>query len=112
MAVGLEVLQKTIHVAMSVGRRGTPETWRLANEPHAVRRLIRKLEQKTPGPVHTCYEAGPCGYALQRQLRKAEARCTVIAPALMPRKPGERVKTDRRDARKLAELFRAGLLTK
>ena len=54
---------------------------------------------------------GPCGYALQRQLTTARVSCQVIAPALIPRKPGERIKTDRRDARKLAELLRAGLLT-
>ncbi len=73
---------------------------------------MRKLEREAPGPVRMCYEAGPCGYALQRQLtaRRGQVR-QVIAPALMPRKPGERIKTDRRDARKLAELLRAGLLT-
>jgi transposase len=61
--------------------------------------------------VRTFYEAGPCGYALQRQLTTTQVRCDVIAPALIPRKPGERIKTNRRDARKLAELGRAGLLT-
>jgi len=64
-----------------------------------------------PGEVQACYEAGPTGYALQRQLRAAGVGCTVIAPSLTPVKPGTRIKTDRRDARKLAELFRAGLLT-
>jgi transposase len=86
-------------------------TWQLANEPAAVRRLVRKLEREATGPVHVFYEAGPCGYALQRQLRTERVTCDVIAPALMPRKPGERVKTNRRDARKIAELGRAGLLT-
>ncbi len=57
------------------------------------------------------YEAGPCGYALQRQLTTPRVSCDVVAPALIPRKPGERVKTNRRDARKLVELGRAGLLT-
>jgi len=61
--------------------------------------------------VHVFYEAGPCGYALQRQMTTARVTCDVIAPSLMPRKPGERVKTNRRDARKLVELGRAGLLT-
>jgi len=62
--------------------------------------------------VRSCYEAGPCGYALQRQIEaEGPVICEVIAPALIPRKPGERIKTDRRDARKLAELLRAGLLT-
>src|SRR5499427_1418358 len=89
----------------------TPVTWTVANEPSAVRRLVRKLEREAPGPVHVCYEAGPCGYALQRQMTTARVTCQVIAPALVPRKPGERVKTNRRDARKLVELLRAGLLT-
>ena len=86
-------------------------TWQLANEPNAVRRLVRKLEREAPGPVRVFYEAGPCGYALQRQLTTPRVSCEVIAPALIPRKPGERVKTNRRDARKLVELGRAGLLT-
>jgi transposase len=86
-------------------------TWQLANEPKAVRRLARKLEREAPGPVRVFYEAGPCGYALQRQLTTPRVSCDVVAPALIPRKPGERVKTNRRDARKLVELGRAGLLT-
>ena len=96
---------------MLIGRETTPVTWQLANEPGAVRRLIRKLERQAPGPVRVCYEAGPCGYALQRQMTTTRVECQVIAPALIPRKPGERIKTNRRDARKLAELHRAGLLT-
>jgi transposase len=76
-----------------------------------VRRLVRKLEREAPGPVRVCYEAGPWGYALQRQLTTTRVGCQVIAHALIPRKPGERIKTNRRDARKLVELHRAGLLT-
>jgi transposase len=96
---------------MVVGDQPTPVTWHVANEPNAVRRLVRKLERDAPGPVRMCYEAGPGGYALQRQVTTPRVQCQVIAPALIPRKPGERVKTNRRDARKLAELLRAGLLT-
>src|SRR5437867_13001278 len=96
---------------MLIGQQKTPVTWQLANEPQAVRRLVRKLEREAPGPVSVFYEAGPCGYALQRQVTTSRVSCDVIAPALIPRKPGERVKTNRRDARKLAELLRAGLLT-
>src|SRR6201997_3848813 len=96
---------------MLIGNEPKPVTWQLANEPNAVRRLVRKLEREAPGPVRVCYEAGPCGYALQRQMTTARVSCQVIAPALIPRKPGERIKTNRRDARKLAELLRAGLLT-
>src|SRR5687768_15139131 len=96
---------------MLVGTQVTPVTWTVPNEPQAVRRLVRKLEREAPGPVRVFYEAGPCGYALQRQVTTSRVTCEVIAPALIPRKPGERVKTNRRDARKLAELGRAGLLT-
>lgn len=109
--VGIDAHKKDLFVAMLTGAAPTPVTWQVANETGAVRRLVRKLERDAPGPVQVFYEAGPCGYALQRQMTTARVRCDVIAPALMPRKPGERVKTNRRDARKLAELGRAGLLT-
>ena len=109
--VGIDAHKKDLFVAMLIGTATTPVTWQLANETGAVRRMVRKLERDAPGPVQVFYEAGPCGYALQRQMRTDRVTCDVIAPALMPRKPGERVKTNRRDARKLAELGRAGLLT-
>jgi transposase len=109
--VGVDAHKKDLFIAMLVGDHTTPVTWQLANEPNAVRRLVRKLEREAPGPVQVCYEAGPCGYALQRQITTPRVSCQVIAPALIPRKPGERIKTNRRDARKLAELLRAGLLT-
>ena len=109
--VGIDAHKKDLFIAMLIGQEKTPVTWQLANEPQAVRRLVRKLEREAPGPVRVFYEAGPCGYALQRQVTTSRVSCDVIAPALIPRKPGERVKTNRRDARKLAELGRAGLLT-
>jgi transposase len=109
--VGIDAHKKDLFVAMLIGTERTPVTWTVPNEPNAVRRLVRKLEREAPGPVQACYEAGPCGYALQRQMTTTRVSCQVIAPALVPRKPGERVKTNRRDARKLAELLRAGLLT-
>jgi transposase len=109
--VGIDAHKKDLFIAMLIGQEKTPVTWQLANEPNAVRRLARKLEREAPGPVSAFYEAGPCGYALQRQMTTSRVSCDVIAPALIPRKPGERVKTNRRDARKLAELGRAGLLT-
>jgi transposase len=109
--VGIDAHKKDLYVARMSGDQRTPEIWQLANEPQAVRRLVRKLERDAPGPVQVMYEAGPCGYALQRQLTTRRVHCDVVAPALIPRKPGERVKTNRRDARKLVELARAGLLT-
>ena len=109
--VGIDAHKKDLFVAMLAEDRTMPVTWQLANAPTAVRRLVRKLERDAPGPVSVCYEAGPCGYALQRQMTTSRVSCQVIAPALIPRKPGERIKTNRRDARKLVELLRAGLLT-
>jgi transposase len=109
--VGIDAHKKDLFIAMLMGTETRPVTWQVANEPHAVRRLVRKLEREAPGPVHACYEAGPGGYALQRQMTTPRVDCQVIAPALIPRKPGDRIKTNRRDARKLVELHRAGLLT-
>jgi len=109
--VGIDAHKKALAIAMFVGNDDTATTWTVANEPRAVERLRRKLVRVAPGPIECCYEAGPCVYALHRQLHRDRLRCQVIAPSLIPRKPGERIKTDRRDARKLAELHRAGLLT-
>ena len=96
--VGIDAHKKDLFIAMLMGQQKTPVTWQLANEPKAVRRLVRKLERAAPGPVSVFYEAGPCGYALQRQVTTSRVSCDVIAPALTPREPGERVKTNRRDA--------------
>lgn len=109
--VGLDAHKATIQVAMLLPGNAAPVEWQVANESAAVKRLARKVQRAAPGAVRSCYEAGVCGYTLQRQLAAALMPCTVIAPALVPRKAGDRVKTDRRDARKLAELLRAGLLT-
>jgi len=86
-----------------------PELREIPNEPRQVRRLFERLLHEAP--VRACYEAGVSGYDLYRQLTALGVECAVIAPALTPRKPGEHVKTDRRDAAKLVRLFRAGELT-
>lgn len=109
--VGLDVHKKDIAVALLPAGSKDPLEWRVAHEPTAVRRLARRLQREAGTQVHCLYEAGPCGYALQRQLVSLGLQCDVVAPSLIPIRPGERVKTDRRDARKLAELGRAGLLT-
>jgi len=88
--------------------------WQVANEPKSLVRLVRKIEREAPGEIRACYEAGVCGFALARQLEGLSKRglvCSVIAPALIPRKAGERIKTDRRDARKLAQYLSTDLLT-
>jgi transposase len=107
----LDAHKATIQVAMLVSDRTEPVEWQITNEPVAVRRMVRKIRRAAPGEIRSCYEAGVCGYALQRQLEAAGMPCEVIAPALVPVKPGARVKTDKRDARQLATLLRAGLLT-
>lgn len=109
--VGIDAHKVQLQVAVLSPDAAEPTIWTVRNEGRAVNRLRRRLEKDAPGPIACCYEAGPCGYALQRQLERGRVRCDVIAPALVPRKPGERIKTDRRDARKLAELHRADLLT-
>ena len=93
------------------GKRGeVREYGKIANTPAALRTLVAKLARDGRA-LRFCYEAGPCGYGIQRQLTAAGHECVVVAPSLIPRKPGERIKTDRRDANNLARLHRAGELT-
>lgn len=86
----------------------TPALHTLSPDLAAVRRFVERLQLTD---VRCCYEAGPCGFELQRHLRTHGVACEVIAPALIPRRAGNRVKTDRRDAAQLAILYRAGALT-
>src|SRR3984957_21354267 len=83
---------------------------KIANTQAALRTLAAKLASHG-WRLRFCYEAGPCGYGIQRQLSEAGHECVVVAPSLIPRKPGDRVKTDRRDAINLAKLHRAGELS-
>ncbi len=104
---------KTKHaVAIADGGRGGEVRFLgdVESSPTAVERLIRKLAGRY-GKVHFCYEAGPTGYGLHRQIEALGHACLVVAPALIPKRPGERVKTNRRDAVTLARLHRAGELT-
>src|SRR6185436_5726236 len=80
------------------------------NTPDAVAKLVRKLADRYE-TLHFCYEAGPTGYGLYRQILAMGHGCTVAAPSLIPRRPGERVKTNRRDALSLDRLLRAAELT-
>lgn len=110
--VGLDVHKNTIVAAVLRPRRKVAEVTKLANDEAAVRRLVRSLRKAGAKQIVACYEAGPTGFALQRLLLGLGVDdCQVIAPSLIPAKPGDRVKTDRRDAVKLAELLRAELLT-
>jgi transposase len=109
--VGLDVHKNSIQVVALIPNEAKPARWVEPHTTEAIRRLARRLQRLASGPVECCYEAGPTGYVLQRRLRKLEIGCTVVAPSLIPIRPGSRIKTDPRDALKLAELFRAGLLT-
>jgi transposase len=110
--VGLDVAKARHAVAIAEeGRQGEVRyLGEIGTDPTAVRRLVSRLE-KRHARLHFCYEAGPTGYGLYRQLTEMGHRCTVVAPSMIPRKPGDRVKTNRRDAQQLARLLRAGELT-
>lgn len=98
----------TVAAVLLPGRR-TPAWHTLASDSPTILRFVKRLQRQ--GPVQCCYEAGPCGFELQRALVGHGIPCAVIAPALIPRRAGDRIKTDRRDAAQLAVLFRAGALT-
>jgi transposase len=82
---------------------------KISTDEESIRRLVARFED--PGRVWACYEAGPTGYELARMLRAVGMHCEVIAPSLIPTRAGDRVKTDKRDAQRLATLFRGGQLT-
>jgi len=107
--LGLDVHAATIAVAIAEGRGEVRSLGQIPNRPEAVLKLLKKLGDLST--LHACYEAGPTGYVLYWQLTKLGVQCEVIAPSLVPQKSGDRVKTDRRDAEKLARALRAGDLT-
>jgi transposase len=110
--VGIDTAKARNAVAVAEGGRGgeTRYLGEFDNTPDAVIKLVRKLADRYE-IVHFCYEAGPTGYGMYRQIRLLGHECTVVAPSLIPRRPGDRVKTNRRDAQTLSRLLRADELT-
>jgi transposase len=107
--LGLDVHAATIAVAVADPDGSVRSLGTIANRAESIRTLVKKL-----GPVEqlrACYEAGPTGYVLYWQLAESGVACEVIAPTLVPTKAGDRVKTDRRDAEKLARSYRSDDLT-
>ena len=80
----------------------------ISHDLHALEKAIARLRKAHPGAMlEVCYEAGPCGFGIARRLQQLKIACSVVAPSLIPTRSGDRVKTDKRDALKLARLLRA-----
>ncbi len=110
MVVGCDVHKEKITAAVLPAAAARPtEILTIENDPKAIARLVKRLANR--GRPVFVYEAGPCGYEVHRQITHLGYKIAVIAPTLVPRRPGDRVKTNRRDAEKLARLYRAGELT-
>jgi transposase len=107
--VGLDVHKESVTAAIIEGEGEDVQVVRLSSDLNKVRRLFRKLSKR--GVVRSCYEASGAGFVLHRVLERDGFRCDVIAPSLIPRKPGDRRKTDRLDALQLVKLYRSGHLT-
>jgi transposase len=111
--VGLDTHKDSIQVSVAIAGRGAEQSrGKIANRPKSVRQLVEQLSQEFGGQVLLfCYEAGPCGYGIYRQILALGHDCQVVAPSLIPKKPGDKIKTDRRDANSLARSLRSGDLT-
>lgn len=108
--IGLDVHKETIVIAVADAGRGEAKAWKTI--PYDLPRLTKAIALLAEeADVEICYEAGPTGYGIHRVLQKAGYTCHVVAPSLIPVKSGNRVKTDRRDAAKLAHFLRSGDLT-
>src|SRR4029450_8111533 len=110
--IGMDVHKETIAVAYVAQDHGAEVTslGTIGTRQCDIDHLVRTMQSKAPHLIFV-YEAGPCGYWLYRYLRKKGYDCWVVAPSLIPKKPGDRVKTDRRDAVQLARLARSAVLT-
>jgi transposase len=112
--LGLDVHKDSITIAIAAaGRNGEVRLYgAISNDLHALEKALTKIRQAHGGAgLEVCYEAGPCGFGIARRLAQLKVACLVVAPSMIPKRSGDRVKTDKRDARKLARLLRAGELT-
>ena len=110
--IGLDVHKETISISVAEDGRNGPIRFLgvIPNLPSEIAKMAKRLARH--GELDFCYEAGGCGYGIYRQLTQLGHKCTVAATSMIPRKPGERIKTDRRDSQKLAILHRSGDLTR
>lgn len=107
--IAFDVHRDSITAGVLAAEGNQTDLFQLEHSEKAVRRFIRRFED--PSRLAICYEAGPCGYELYRLISSIGVACDIIAPSLTPVRPGDRVKTDRRDARKLVRLYRSGELS-
>ena len=110
--IGLDVHAQSIAIAIAEAGGEVRNYGSISNDLHAVEKVLTKIKKAHPGvELRVCYEAGPTGFVIARRLARMKVHCTVVAPSLIPNRCGDRIKTDKRDAVKLARLHRAGELT-
>ena len=109
--VAMDTHKKEHKVALHYPGQEEIVRFTVKNTARDIAKMVKKVAREAPGEIKFCYEVGVCGFVLKRRIEALGCKCEVIAPSLTPRKPGDRIKTDRRDALKLLMLFKAGLLT-
>lgn len=110
--IGMDVHKKNIVLAESIKNGHSEIIGEYSNTDNGIKKMIKQLKKKEGyDEIKICYEAGPCGYAVKRKIDESGFKCEIVAPSLIPVQGGNRVKTDKRDAKKLARYYRAGELT-